>query len=360
MKKINFSVVVFGQQFTENFLEYTIPAFLSPRNLPAVCRGRPVEYFIYTGRDVEHMIRSHPSFARLNQLLPTRLVFLDDLNPKYLQSTVYENLNLGHMHFIRESNAQNAAMVFFSPDILWSEGTFESMIRHAEEGRRAILVMGIRTNREDVLGELRKIPYENRYRGIPARELSQMVVRFPHRITQSLYWGSKEFDLGWPSTLLWKVGNEGFLCRAFHVHTLYVDPRTPALPGVNHDFDWLSELGFKHDDFYLATNTDEMSLVEFSPKDRGLNCGPAGKSTLFSVAKFISKYACADHRQYFLENIYVHTGDISSPAWRRAKLSAFLVSRTVLILARLLPLMKTVRNIFRSLQQRYRSAKSTS
>ncbi len=351
MPKINFTVAVWGEEYTETFLDHIVPSFLSPGNFPYVRKHiEQLEFFIYIGRSVEHLLRGHQAFQRLAQTVPTKVILIDDLDPAYLQRSVYENLNLCHRHFIHQSNQEGAAMAFLCPDTLCSDGSFKELVLQSKAGKRAILAVGMRTDREAVLGVLDALPLETRLQGHSAKSLMKLVVKYPHRITKSLVWSSKFFDRGWPSNLLWQIGDQGFLCRAFHIHTFYVHPRSPEMPGINHDFDWLSKLDFSEDDVHLVQDSDQICFLELSPKKRAVITKNQGRSSIVRVAVWVYRHTMADHRKYFRKPIYFHLGATNSWKWKLAELQSWITCQAVLFTVNWIPTLLSVRKRIQSIR----------
>ena len=74
----DFFVLVWGEPFVQNFVETTLPAQLSPGNLPALSRAADVTYHIYTDRASEAALTAGAQDARDHARLEFH--FFDELS----------------------------------------------------------------------------------------------------------------------------------------------------------------------------------------------------------------------------------------------------------------------------------------
>jgi len=66
---------VWGYDFTQQFLNVSLPTLLAPGNLPALAKTLPTEFIFLTGRRDEAMIRESAGYRRLSTICP------DDRDP---------------------------------------------------------------------------------------------------------------------------------------------------------------------------------------------------------------------------------------------------------------------------------------
>src|SRR5207237_5452629 len=130
-----------------------------------------------------------------------------------------------------------AALIFLSPDGLCSDGTFAHALNLAAEGKRAVMLTGIRAVKETFLPWYVQNAYSESDHAAPisSRDLVAAGLAHLHPQNQWLVWGSPVFSR-WASSLLFPVDGAGFVARCFHLHPLLVDPRVrTALPSSTID-----------------------------------------------------------------------------------------------------------------------------
>lgn len=330
------TVAVWGESFLDLFLDFVLPSYLAPGMIPELPRrGYRGLFWLYTTAQWEDSIRTHASFRALEALVEVRVVAIDRCVDISGHGSPYETMNACHLDFIAEAEKAHAAMVFFSPDAFWSDGSLRHMLDLVERGRRAVLMAGVRARKDDVLEELAGKRDRIAQGSLDARTLVRLLMRHPHRITESLEWNASSFDIGWPSHLYWPVADEGMVARCFHLHTFYVHPRKSARPEVAHDFDWLAKIGLAGQDIEVVADSDRMFALELSPSGRSIN-GREGRRTLPALADWICRYAQPDHRRYVRAAIHFHAGEIRGRRWFAARLASAWNVRAALLLSRLL------------------------
>jgi hypothetical protein len=146
------TVAVWGGPFLDLFLEYALPSYLAEGNIPELSkRGYKSEFLLYTKFEDAETIRQHAQFRRLSDMTMTEIVCIDERTDISSHQTVYETMNSCHMDFIARAGQAGAAMIFFSPDALWSRDSLRYTLDQAESGQRAILLAGLRANKEAVV-----------------------------------------------------------------------------------------------------------------------------------------------------------------------------------------------------------------
>ena len=78
-KWIKVLLPVWGYEFTQQFLNVSLPTLLAPGNLPALAKTLPTEFIFLTGRRDEPMIRESAGYRRLARICPVSFHLIDDL-----------------------------------------------------------------------------------------------------------------------------------------------------------------------------------------------------------------------------------------------------------------------------------------
>lgn len=328
------TVAVWGGSFLELFLEYVLPSYLAPGGIPELPRrGYDSKFWLYTKSESVSTILAHPQFQKLNNLVKVEIISIDKKTDISGHQNVYETMNACHLDFIARAEQAKAAMIFYSPDAFWSSDSMRYTLDQVEQGKRAILIAGVRAKKEAVVAELAPIKNGILEKGLTGRELISLLIKYPHRITETLTWKNEQFDIGWASHLYWPVKN-GYLGRCFHLHTFFVHPCLAARPEVAHDFDWLAKIGLQPNDVTIVRDTDQMCALELSPQDRGIN-GRIGKMTIPVLADWTRRYAAVDHRLYARNAIYFHSGSKLNWEWLRARVVSGVAIRLILLMSRI-------------------------
>jgi hypothetical protein len=128
-----------GTEHLLDFLDYCLPALLSPGNLPALCEVFECELVFLTEEDKFEIVAEHPSWLKLVQLCPARLIALDDLliGPDSYGMTLTQALHRGF-------SDQGPAMtlnwqVFFNSDFIVADGGLKRLAQKMLAGHRLIV-----------------------------------------------------------------------------------------------------------------------------------------------------------------------------------------------------------------------------
>jgi hypothetical protein len=316
MLKLHFITAVWGRVYTDLFLQVVLPNQLSAGNL-LYFRDKPdsVTFKIYTTKaDAEYM-RTSPCYAQLTAAVPVEIVHLDDVD----LSGKYTALTECHRRAIRSADAAGAALVFLSPDAIWSDGTFKRVWELGQAGTRVVMVGSIRVVKETFVPEYlaQHFSPDECSAGVPARELVKLAMRHLHPLTESLFWDSERFGLG-PSHVYWRVGDDGILARCYHLHPLMVNPLVRGLlPSSTVDADYTPLACPDPQSLYVAEDSDEIAGFEISAREQFGNF----KARKFSAADtaFYARYWTQSHHRKFVRHPIRFHGSSLSPQWQEVE-----------------------------------------
>ncbi len=128
-----------GTEHVSEFLEYCLPALLSPGNLPAICEVFDCEIAFLTEESRFDIIAAHPSWRNATRVCPARLIALDDLliGPDSYGMTLTQALHRG---FSDQGPAMTANwQIFFNSDFIVADGGLKRLAQEMLAGHRLIL-----------------------------------------------------------------------------------------------------------------------------------------------------------------------------------------------------------------------------
>jgi hypothetical protein len=313
--KIDFALAVWGDDYVARYLDVVLPSHLAPGNLPAVAATDQPRYVVLTTPAFGGRIAASPAFARLAATVDARVECRDDVDLRER----YRALSRFHAEAIRLAADDGAAIVFLSPDAVFSDGSFRALAEIARTGKSAIMITALRAVGETFLPELtRRFATGDGALAIGSRDLAALALRHLHPFVQSLFWDSPSFS-GYPSNLCWRAGDAGVLIRAFHLHPLFV--RT-ADDGVRLDSTiddrYLSEACPSPGDLEVVTDSDRIAAVEFSTRARW-EAWPPRRAGALRVACWAARNTTALHRSFLPHAIRLHADAGAGPAWDAAR-----------------------------------------
>ena len=233
--RILLSVALWGQKYAETFAQYSLASQLAQRNLPLLGTKHQLTYHIVTTRRDADWLRAQPNCRRLEHHCKVVWDLIEDhgyglsLIPIGLDGEKYPFLSrLQNISIAR--SIDHDVIIFNYADFIWTNGALSQAIDMMHEDVDAILTFCPPVDSEEGKRSL------DAHRGgkrtdaltLPARAGAGIVIDHLHREARLRIWGASAFT-SLPTYLIWPVGNDGLLLRAYHqtVLALRVRPDDP-------------------------------------------------------------------------------------------------------------------------------------
>jgi len=325
MINLRFVNVVWGEAYTDTFVNVCLPSALSAGNLGYVAANSRSSYRIYTTpKDAEKILQSRAGrqLAKLMKLEISRVdaaLPVDDPSASSTCPQKYNVMSLCHTHFIKTACNDGSAMVFLSPDLFWAENSFQRLFEIAQSGKRLLMIGALRLSKESFLASL----HQHHFKGgvlqpIAKRDLVGLALKHLHPETKSLVWDSGTSN-AWPSLLLWKAHSEGLILRAFHLHPLMVRPiRHDIFPAVTIDDDYIAHVCPDPEDEYIVRDSDEMVAFELSRHSARAEFVVPQDQNTSRVAQWARTHANPKHQRFVQHRIRLHATALTE-TWRASE-----------------------------------------
>ncbi|WP_316187591.1 MULTISPECIES: hypothetical protein [unclassified Bradyrhizobium] len=269
-KSFTIIVPVWGAAHVARFLEWALPTWLSPRNLPALAGRGPVELMLLTSARDFAAIESSPITELLRESCNLRLVAIDDLIPGGI-STV--TLTLAFTRGVNLAMQADSArrIIFLNGDFLLTDGSLLSIAKRFEAGQKVLLCSSVRVREELVRDEFLRMRGSRGVMVVPSREAVTLALGALHptvlacRVDQALLRSAH------PNQFFWKPDSSSLVLRAFLLFPLAVAPTLPPGPADTYcDYGWISTMA-ETPSFDIIDNTDELFIVELAPTRQELD-----------------------------------------------------------------------------------------
>ena len=293
-----------------------MPNQLCSGNLPAVASRAAIVYKIYTrSRDAE-VIAADPQFRRVASLVPTEVIALDHLFAhQSLADNALLTMTACHKAAVDSANRAGAAVMILPPDQVYSDGSFVRCLELADRGYGAVVLPGIRLSKEGFKSVLASSESSlDAFYGASPRSLLALAIPHLSPITRAMFADAVPFSDA-PTHVYFRVGDDGFVIRALHLHLLFVNPRrrVPLRYG-NFDTDYLLDACPSPRDYHVVSDSDEMLALELSPAAKQLGQAGAGPLDKRTLAAFYRQHGNRVHQTFLQTPILMHTGDLT-PRW---------------------------------------------
>ena len=310
---------------TDLFLRCSLPAQLSGRNLPALAARYPVTYRILTRESDADRILDAPVVEKLARHASVDVVRMDT------RGDAYSAMTACHREAISRA-LPRTALVFMNADLVAADGTFARLAELAARGARAVLCSAVRLRATDTAAQIERQP-ELSPRGLAALALDHL-----HPAMEAhAFDADGASDALIPAMMTWRVDREGLLLRCFHLHPLMIhaDRADVAFRGTIDD-DYIERACPDAAKIHVVVDSDELMLAELSP-DTHRGGGAIPRSSWIALGAWVNRCTHPLHRALATRAIALHRGDITEPAWARARVDSDVVITRALRVSRMLP-----------------------
>ncbi len=231
MRPLYLIVGFWGDRFRSYFIDYCLPSLLSPRNLGILSAGDGHRFLICTtAADWLALQRSSSWNLLLTHATPVHIEvgFPDDSS----EESKFRHMTYGHRLLVNEAYRDRALACQIMPDAMYTDGTIETVLRHAAEGAHAVLTVALRLKEEGLFVGLHNQKLAPEYVSAqsarhPIILKSQSVVDL---VVANLYddsllhdWDGSHFPR-WPAYSFWRVpGQAGILIHSAYYAYILLD-----------------------------------------------------------------------------------------------------------------------------------------
>lgn len=309
--------VVWGQSYTDLFLKVALPSLLTEGNMGALRDQKGSLYRILTkSADAERM-RQSTIFQRLQDFIAVDVVLIDTIEVQRKHCALTEC----HKLAVATADEAKAALIFLSPDAVWSDGAFRKIVELISKGKRVVMIAGIRILKETFTPAFLReyLASDGLSAAISSRDLVKLALQHLHPYSRSLFWDAAETNFS-PSHFYWNVPDEGMLLRCFHLHPFAVNPQLRGQSvAITVDHDYFSRACPNLSDTYIVEDSDELIGIELSAisdaSTQTILKGTKQRYNIIDVANRVKSYTTPFHRNFIGRTIRFHYQDFS-PRWK--------------------------------------------
>ncbi len=270
--RILITVAIWGRDYAETFVNYSLASQLANGNLPTLSRKHEVVYHISTTRECEAWLRTSPSIKLLRTFCTIDWDLIEDLGlnadtlPRGSGGAKYSLLSDLQNNAIKKSLAFDA-ISFNYADFIWSNGALVNAFEKLEEDTDAVLSFCMPVDLIDGKRDLDDFVVTGddgiRTIALEQRDAAALTCRNLHREAKLRFWDKPPFTIT-PTYILWPVDDEGIVVRAYHKTVLAM-----RVPRSSH---WYANgiVEGSLDGFFTTALAADSVVYEVSSSDEGL------------------------------------------------------------------------------------------
>jgi len=324
------ALVVWGESYVREFLDYSLPSLLAEGNLPDIEHLSGSRFLVMTTAADHSRLTAHPLFRVLEQILPTEFVDISS----FQAGDKYRLASRCHVEALRRSEDFDAVMLLY-PDMIWSRGGITFAAERIARG-----ALGFFSPAPTVLpgptlnallvepGTVSDTP-NGRIFSIHPRRLASIVLRHHHPMWASYDWDGDCFT-DFTSCLRWNIPGQGWLIRCFHLHpvALRVQRDNPAFFTdftTSLDGEYVTRLFSSTDRLDFARDTEHFALVTLRDASSPPLPRPGCRADVADVARWAEANALLLHRAFAKISFRWHDAQIDEATWQLAERRAELI-----------------------------------
>src|SRR6516165_2486968 len=311
-KRIKVLEPVWGYEFTQQFLNVSLPTLLAPGNLPALAETLPTEFIFLTGRRDEPMIRDSAGYRRLSEICSVSFRLIDDIITHGNHSTTVTLAFAGAVRRTGEAML-DTCFFFLVSDYIVADGSFASVIKLMLGGASAVQSGNFQIIAEEAL------PWLERERApgqdalvLPPRRLMQQTLRYVHPSTIANTVNLPVSHNSHANRLFWRVDGNTLIGRFYLLHMLCIRPEiTDFVIGASCDYSFIPEM-CPSGNVAIMADSDEYLVVEAQPRHHEADFLRLGPALPKQIASSLSEWTTAQHRDNVRHTLIFHGADLPS------------------------------------------------
>ncbi|MCW5770139.1 MAG: hypothetical protein KIT16_00785 [Rhodospirillaceae bacterium] len=309
-KRVQCLLPVWGDKYVQEFLDWRLPTWLAPGNIPALAAALPTEFVFLTGRDDEACLKQHPGYERLSRLCAVRTHYIDRLITGINHSTT---LTLAFAEAVR---AMGDAMLdtcffFLVSDYVVADGAFGHVLKRMLAGASAIQAGNFQVDEASGLPWLkRRLDDSPHVLALPPAEMLHWGLAHLHPATAANFVNIGLSHNAHTNRLFWRVDHRTILGRFFLLHMICIRPEiTDFVVGSSADYSFIPEM-CPSGNVEIMTDSDEYLVVEMQPRGHETDFLRPGPLAPRRLGHSLNEWTTARHRQNAATSIFFHAGPL--------------------------------------------------
>tara|TARA_B100000315_G_scaffold259491_1_gene315760 strand:+ start:1992 stop:3146 length:1155 start_codon:yes stop_codon:yes gene_type:complete len=313
-------VTVWGQDFVEKFVEFSLGSQLAAGNIPALAEQADIHYHIYTDRESRDFFE--PALDALSKFAEPHFYFYDEIPygggrldqaiANSEPSTIKHNVQrITAQHML--SRLEDATAILLDSDFIIADGSLARLHELRLQGKRAVSTMLMRLDQDSAAPILR----QNLSAHLSPRALVRLCLDHMHPIFAGYFVDAAQ-PTSYPSQLNWRVGQKdnvsGVVTHCLFPHPLMVMPDPLGGESASKyfstmDYDYALRAVADDDAIYLSPSSDEILICKLSPAAYLADNEIGDSPSIDRMAHFILNNSNIRHRLFMDQAIHFIADD---------------------------------------------------
>jgi hypothetical protein len=301
LQKFKIVVPVWGETYLRTFLRYSLPSQMNQKNLIHLIETHNIDYVVYTrAADMKVLVKNH-LVKKMLSLKILRIELIDEFEQEFNQNSNYRYDLKSRIYALelRESAIESTPTYCLNADIFFSNNFFNETIKLIEGGAKAVQVFAPRTDLDAVRHIFEPMIETSSSIEISATDLSKIWAANIHPLNEMHFVENLENKDFHPSTLIWRIKEDSYYIKSFHLYPILVKPEKHNLTlSGTIDGTLLEDLNLSRNQIFTVTNLDSIFCCELSTLDH-------------YVGRISSRDNLSAIRDFYLKDSLINLGNLS-------------------------------------------------
>lgn len=317
---LHVAVPVWGDEYIQIFLQYSLPTILATGNIGAIAQKPGGKFRIFTtGKDSE-VIKSSPAFQQLTSVVEYEIIYIEqmieragpELGAKHdIKSNIYRQS-------MSDAFEADTAVAMVNSDMILAKGFFQEALNLLARGFRTIEVPGPRASARALKIELDQIREVNNGQdiSISAKDLARIWYNNIHPLLEMHFVQGYRNQPFHPSHLYWDVQGEGVIMRCFDLYPIVVYPKKSQVDfSTTIDSDLVDNMALTPHETCVVQDSRKMFCCEMSSESHYVG----QITTRGDYAGTLNFYRTYDSKpiERILREIHVYVTEPTQQLWRK-------------------------------------------
>ncbi|HKT20570.1 MAG TPA: hypothetical protein VJR47_21125 [Stellaceae bacterium] len=303
--------LVWGDQYVDDLLAFTIPALLGPGNVPALAEHFDCEVVVVTETRLFDRILTSAIISELLKHAHFRLMPIDDLLTSHYGITLTYAYVRGFADLGEAMTKTH--LVFLNGDFLVADGSYRTLGKKILAGERLVVAPSYCVVSESAMTKV--LTYRDPMTGIvavPRREMAAIIIADRHNTIRAKTANQRLFRIHRYDQFYWYVDDSTLLARQMPIAIVYMRPERvlPELPTF-WDYGAISEYCPTVTPCVLS-DSDEFLMAEMRQEGTFADLLHLGWPTPAEIAADLSSFTTKDHRDYGRYVLKLHSDELPS------------------------------------------------
>ena len=311
--EVRILVPVWGQEYIDDFLNYSMQALLLDRNIPLVARNYKITInFLTTDQGISD-IKAHEQYIKIKKYARIVFISVEDLVVDFNYSTILTLAYARGLQAIRANSYFRTCFILLNSDFILSNGSLHSLVQAGENGASAVYGASLRINSENTKAKLlNEFEKKTKQKFFSSRSLVRFALKNLHPTVKAMTINQNTLSYQIYTKIYWHLSNKLLISHDYLLCCMALVP-TKRLEQVSSyvDYSFAAELS-DPDTRVVIADSDDYLAIEIQGKDTEIEFIEIGSKSLKYIAKHISSWTTKEHREVSNSLIKFHSTNLPS------------------------------------------------